>query len=189
MEASRPAPVPARQARRRLPARHLLALPTVAVTVGCFAVPLALVLVYSFGSVNLVSFNVEFGWTVANYQAFTSALYVHTLIRSLALSAGTTAACAVLGLALAYFISRQGRQAQRLLLAAVIVPFWTSFVVRTYAWVGLLQNGGPVDRLARAGRTGLAHRPAVYPCLDRDRHRVLLPTADGAADLRVAGAD
>jgi len=93
---------------------------------------------------------VEFGWTVANYQAFTSALYLHTLIRSLALSVGTTAACAVLGLALAYFISRQGRTAQRLLLAAVIVPFWISFVVRTYAWVGLLENDGPVDRLARA---------------------------------------
>jgi ABC-type spermidine/putrescine transport system permease subunit I len=150
VEASRPGPAPARQAHRRLPARHLLALPTVAVTVGCFAIPLALVLVYSFGSVNLVSFNVGFGWTVANYQAFTSALYLHTLIRSLALSVGTTAACAVLGLALAYFISRQGRQAQRLLLAAVIVPFWISFVVRTYAWVGLLQNDGPVDRLARA---------------------------------------
>jgi ABC-type spermidine/putrescine transport system permease subunit I len=139
----------ARFARRAGAARNLLALPTVLVTVGCFLVPLALILVYSFASENLVSFNVSFGWTTANYKAFTSSLYVHTLVRSLVLSIGTTLACAVLGLALAYFISRQSPRAQRVLLAAVIVPFWTSFIVRTYAWVDLLQNFGPLDGLAR----------------------------------------
>jgi ABC-type spermidine/putrescine transport system permease subunit I len=136
-------------ARRRSLTRHVLALPTFLVTVGCFVIPLALILVYSFASENLVSYNVFFGWTGANYKAFSSSLYVHTLVRSLILSIGTTLACAVLGLALAYFISRQGPRAQRILLAAVIVPFWTSFIVRTYAWVDLLQNFGPLDGLAR----------------------------------------
>jgi ABC-type spermidine/putrescine transport system permease subunit I len=131
-------------------ARHLLVLPTAVLTVACFVVPLALIAVYSFGSENLVTFDVFFGWTTANYRDFASSLYLHTLLRSILLSAGTTATCAVLGLALAYFISRQPVRTQRLLLGAVILPFWTSFIVRTYSWVDLLQNLGPIDRLARA---------------------------------------
>jgi spermidine/putrescine transport system permease protein len=121
--------------------------PTVLVTVVCFLVPLGLILVYSFGSENLISFNVDFGWTTANYRAFGTSLYLNTLVRSVALSVGTTAACGLLGLALAYFISRQGPLVQRLLLAAVIIPFWTSFIVRTYSWVDVLQNDGVLDNL------------------------------------------
>jgi ABC-type spermidine/putrescine transport system permease subunit I len=120
------------------------------VTIACFVVPLTLILVYSFASENLISFDVNFGWTTANFRAFGSSLYLSTLLRSVGLSVGTTAVCGVLGLSLAYFISRQSPRAQRLLLAAVIIPFWTSFIVRTYSWVDLLQNDGPIDRLARS---------------------------------------
>jgi ABC-type spermidine/putrescine transport system permease subunit I len=123
-------------------------LPTGIVTLACFVIPLGLILVYSFGTEDLISFNVYFGWTTANYTAFASSLYVDTLVRSVALSLGTTLVCAVLGLSLAYFISRQSPRMQRLILAAVIVPFWTSFIVRTYSWVDLLQNLGPIDSLA-----------------------------------------
>jgi ABC-type spermidine/putrescine transport system permease subunit I len=87
--------------------RHLLVLPTAVLTVVCFVIPLGLIAVYSLGSENLVTFNVFFGWTTANYRGFASSLYVHTLLRSLTLSVATTGACAILGLALAYFISRQ----------------------------------------------------------------------------------
>ena len=132
----------------RRSARHLLALPTGLVTLTCFLIPLGLILVYSFGTENLISFNVDFGWTTSNYRAFGSSLYLDTLLRSVALSVGTTIACAILGLTLAYFISRQGPRTQRLLLAAVIIPFWTSFIVRTYSWVDVLQNDGPLDNLA-----------------------------------------
>ena len=49
-----------------------------------------MILVYSFGSENLISFNVDFGWTTANYTAFGSSLYLDTLLRSVTLSLGTT---------------------------------------------------------------------------------------------------
>lgn len=110
-------------------------------------IPLGLIFVYSFGTENLITFNVDFGWTTANYSAFAQSLYLTTLLRSVALSLGTTVACGLLGLALAYFISRQGPRVQRLLLAAVIIPFWTSFIVRTYSWVDVLQNDGVLDNL------------------------------------------
>jgi spermidine/putrescine transport system permease protein len=133
--------------RRRM-LGHLLVVPTALWTVAFFLIPLVLITVFSFGTENLVTFNVDFGWTASNYAAFGSALYVSTLLRSLVLSLGTTAACALLGFPLAFFISRQAPRAQRVLLACVIVPFWTSFLVRTYSWVNLLQADGPADRLA-----------------------------------------
>src|SRR6185437_8561321 len=70
--------------------------------------------------------------------------------------------CAVLGFIFAYFISRQPPRAQKLLLVAVIVPFWTSFIVRTYAWVDLLQNLGPIDRLARFAHLTSGHLSILY---------------------------
>jgi spermidine/putrescine transport system permease protein len=148
------APPPAAPRRRRVDpgrlARFALLVPTLLITTICFIVPLGLIALYSFGSVNQVDFNVFFGWTTGNYRAFTSSLYLHTLARSVVLSVSTTLVCAVIGFTFAYFISRQSPKAQRLLLVAVIVPFWTSFIVRTYSWVDLLQNLGPIDRLARA---------------------------------------
>jgi spermidine/putrescine transport system permease protein len=150
------APPPAAPRRRRRPpapgglGRLALLLPTLVITALCFVIPLCLIAVYSFGTVNQVNFDVYFGWTTQNYRDFTSTLYLHTLARSVVLSVSTTLACAVLGFIFAYYISRQPPRVQRLLLVAVIVPFWTSFIVRTYAWVDLLQNLGPVDRFARA---------------------------------------
>ncbi len=142
--------------------RHLLVLPTAILTVVFFVAPLALIAVYSFGSVDPVSLDVFFGWTTNNYRAFDSTLYLHSLLRSIFLSVGATAICAVLGFSLAYFIARQPPRAQRLLLVAVIVPFWTSFIVRTYSWVDLLQNLGPIDRFAGAIGLTSGHLSILY---------------------------
>jgi spermidine/putrescine transport system permease protein len=56
----------------------------------------------------------------------------------------------LLGFPLAYFISRQPSRWQKLLLVLVIVPFWTSFIVRTYAIVNLIDNGGPLQHFLHA---------------------------------------
>ncbi len=85
------APPPAAPRRRPLDtgrvARLALLAPTLVITVVCFIMPLGLIAVYSFGSVNLVDFNVFFGWTTGNYRAFRSILYLDTLARSVVLSA------------------------------------------------------------------------------------------------------
>jgi ABC-type spermidine/putrescine transport system permease subunit I len=129
-------------------ARTILAIPTIGWVALFFAIPLAIVLVYSFATVNLVTFNTTFGWTWSNYSEVFQALYLGTLIRSVLLSLSATAGCLLLGFPLAYFISRQPVRAQRLLLLLVIIPFWTSFIVRTYAIENLLGPGGPIDHLA-----------------------------------------
>ena len=74
--------------------RFALLLPTILITVVCFVVPLGLIALYSFGSVDPVNFDVYFGWTTQNYRDFASTLYLHTLLRSVFLSVSTTLVCA-----------------------------------------------------------------------------------------------
>jgi ABC-type spermidine/putrescine transport system permease subunit I len=139
-------------ARIRSWARGLLVLPTLVWMLLFFAVPLGMVIVYSFASISLVTYNISFGWTLSNYRQIHDPLYFDTLTRSLFLSISATLGCLLLGFPLAYFISRQPRRAQRLLLVAVIIPFWSSFIVRTYAVVNLIDNGGPLQDLLHALR-------------------------------------
>ena len=130
--------------------RGALALPTVAYVVAFFIVPLVVIVVYSFARVSLVTFNISFDWNLDNYRRIHDPLYFDTLVRSVVLSVGATFGCLLLGFPLAYFISRQPRAWQRVLLVFVIVPFWTSFIVRTYATVNLLEEHGPLADLLRA---------------------------------------
>jgi ABC-type spermidine/putrescine transport system permease subunit I len=127
--------------------RQLLLLPTILAAFVFFLLPLGLVIVYSLGRVDLVTFDIRFGWTLDNYRGLADPLYLDTIERSILLSATATLGCLALGFPLAYFISRQTRAVQRVLLVLVIVPFWTSFVVRGYSIETLLQNGGPIDSL------------------------------------------
>jgi ABC-type spermidine/putrescine transport system permease subunit I len=130
--------------------RGALALPTAAYVVAFFIVPLVVIVVYSFARVSLVTFDISFDWNLDNYRQIHDPLYFDTLVRSVVLSVGATVGCLLLGFPLAYFISRQPRTWQRVLLVFVIVPFWTSFIVRTYATVNLLEEHGPLADLLRA---------------------------------------
>lgn len=144
-----PAGAPPTAARRPSRARRLvllnsLALPSFGWTLLFFLAPLALLTVFSFGQMNIITFEVEFGWTFENYTRIADSLYLNTIFRSFAMSAGATVACLVIGYPVAYAIARRAGRMQTLLLVAVMVPFWTSFVVRTYAWANLLANDGPI---------------------------------------------
>jgi spermidine/putrescine transport system permease protein len=130
--------------------RGALALPTAAYVVAFFVVPLVVIVVYSFARVSLVTFDISFDWNLDNYRRIHDPLYFDTLTRSVVLSVGATVGCLLLGFPLAYFISRQPRHWQRVLLVFVIVPFWTSFIVRTYSTVNLLEQHGPLADLLRA---------------------------------------
>jgi spermidine/putrescine transport system permease protein len=137
--------------------RHLLLLPTALVVLACFVVPLVLTGAYSLGTSDLVTFQTRFGLSLENYASLRQAVYLDAIVRSLVLSATATAVCVVIAIPLAFFIVEQRPRLQMLLLLAVIVPFWTSFLIRTYAWVNILQNGGPLESLLH--RLGLVHGP------------------------------
>lgn len=119
-------------------------LPNLLVGVALFGVPLALVLLYAFGTLDFQTLDVRWGWSI---NAVTTALeqpYVGTLLNSLSFAAATVMTCAVFGFAIALVIVRHHGWQRSALFILVIFPFWTSFVVRTYAWTNLLGRNGPV---------------------------------------------
>lgn len=73
---------------------------------------------------------------------FTDSLYVATYLSSVKMAAITTVLCALIGYPLAYCIARSRPEVRNLLLLGVILPFWTSLLLRVYAWIGILRNDG-----------------------------------------------
>ena len=111
--------------------------------VALFAVPSAVVLAYSFLSRGVYG-GIEAPWTAESYFRLADPLYLTILLRSFAMAAAATAICLVLAFPLAVFISRAGKR-KNLYLQLVLLPFWTSFLVRTYAWLFLLRDTGLIN--------------------------------------------
>ena len=85
---------------------------------------------------------------LSNYVFITEdALYVKTYLASLRYAAATTVLCLLIGYPFAYFMARAKPTVQPALLMLVMLPFWTSFLLRVYAWRGLLSDGGWVAEL------------------------------------------
>ncbi|WP_233493311.1 ABC transporter permease subunit [Ruegeria atlantica] len=77
-------------------------------------------------------------------------LYFDTYLNSLKISATSTFLCLLFGYPIAYAIVRSGPVAKPLLLFAIILPFWTSFLLRVYSWMGLLADQGTINNLLMA---------------------------------------
>ncbi len=83
------------------------------------------------------------GASLANYIFLLGdSLYISAYLNSLKVAALSTLLCLLLGYPLAYAIARSPHTIRPLLLLLVILPFWTSFLIRVYAWIGILQNNG-----------------------------------------------
>jgi len=81
--------------------------------------------------------------TFSNFAfLFEDSYYGIIYLSSLKMAAISTLLCLLLGYPMAYYIARQSAQRRQLLLLAVILPFWISFLLRVYAWIGLLNNKG-----------------------------------------------
>lgn len=78
---------------------------------------------------------------------FTDSLYLATYLNSVKIAGITTFFCVVIGYPMAYYIARSSPAVRNLLLLAVILPFWTSLLLRVYAWVGILRNDGLLNKL------------------------------------------
>jgi len=84
--------------------------------------------------------------TLENYQRLISdSLYARAYLSSILYAAGTTGLCLLLGYPMAYAIARAPKAWRVTLLMMVILPFWTSFLLRVYAWIGLLKGNGFIN--------------------------------------------
>jgi len=131
---------------RGLPAPVLLA-PAALWYVAFFLVPLGFVLVFSF--LTSADFGgIEFKFSLANYpQLVSSSIYLRVFFNTLVMAFSGTALCLLVGYPLAYFLATRAGRYKNLFLVMLIVPFWTSFLTRTYAWLILLSNSGPLSHL------------------------------------------
>ena len=122
--------------------------PARAVNLLLFLAPMAIVLAYSLLSRGIYG-GVERPFTFESYTRLIDPLYGGILLRSFWISGLSTLLCLVLGFPMALFIARSGAR-RNLYLSLVILPFWTSFLVRTYAWMFLLRDTGLINTILQS---------------------------------------
>ena len=103
--------------------------------------PMLLIIMYSFTEHG--NSIISFSFTLEHYKKFfTDPDFLLILWRSLVIAIKTTVICLFLGYPVAYFISRSKEQMQNMLVLLITIPMWINALVRTYAWIGLLSDGG-----------------------------------------------
>jgi spermidine/putrescine transport system permease protein len=108
--------------------------------------PLILVIGLSFLSRGTYG-QIEFKLNFTNYTRLFDPVYAKVLVFSLLVGLGTTIICLLVGYPLAYFIARAPSRQRSLLLFLILLPFWTNFIIRIYAWMTILRSGGLLDSL------------------------------------------
>ena len=147
--AQAPTSISASAGSQRIPGRAgwLLLAPLIAWSLAFVVAPAVIMLVYSFAHRGTLG-GVILGFTLENYAGVLDPVYMQIVIRSIVYAAITTALCLAMGYPVAYLIGRSGDKWRNALLMAVMVPFWTSFLIRTYAWVTILKSQGLFNSLA-----------------------------------------
>lgn len=106
---------------------------------------IGLVLFLPIGWLFYLSFTGPDGFTLEHYQRMSHGAYIKTFTTTFKIAFVVTGVCVLLGYPLAYLISQVSERMRPWLLACVLLPFWTSLLVRTYAWLVLLQRRGIIN--------------------------------------------
>ena len=166
-ESAIPAAAAPQRRRRFVPALAAYGgfLPAAVLLGGFFLVPLGIIVVYSFWQV--IDYNVVHHWTLDNYRYFFSvAAYVSTMWKTLLVSLVATALSLGLAFPFAYWLSRYvPRRLRAPLLVLVVVPFWTSYLLRVYSWLTILGEKGVLNRFLQW--LGVTHHPIGLFLYDR----------------------
>ena len=135
-----------RGVRARL-GRAIPFLPGSLLLVFLFLIPMAIMLVFSLWRTN-TDFNIVAEWNLNNYaRFFNQPTYLRTFAKTLLMGTAVTVAGIALALPFTYFLVRYvSRGVQRAVLLAVIVPFWTSYLLRVYAWQAILGETGALNQ-------------------------------------------
>ncbi|MGN0333768.1 MAG: ABC transporter permease [Lachnospiraceae bacterium] len=123
-----------------------LAVPYIVWAVMMLVLPMALIALYSITKPgnSIISFSI----TLEHYaKFFTDPDFLIILWRSIWIAVKTTIICLIIGYPAAYYISRSKERTQNLLVLCITIPMWINMLVRTYAWIGLLSEGGFIQRI------------------------------------------
>ena len=135
--------------------------PTLLIVVGMMVVPLVGIVVVSFWT--QTGFNIEATWTLDNYRVlFTpeGALYRILIVKSLWMSLTATAAVVLLAYPMAYFMAFRIERAKLIWIILLTVPFWTSYLLRIFAWKVILGFNGVINSGLKA--VGLIDKPLEF---------------------------
>lgn len=112
-----------------------------------FLIPLGIMLVYSFCQRSRYG-GVVWDFTINNYLKVSKPIYLKPVLRSFWVATVNTIICLLIGYPAAYYISsRPTVKVKNILLLLIILPLWTNFVVRTYAWMVILREGGVINTI------------------------------------------
>jgi spermidine/putrescine transport system permease protein len=131
--------------RERWVLRVLLS-PTLFWLIVFFMLPLVIIFIYSFLT-KRIPVGITWKLQLGNYTRFADMLYVRIFMRSFVIAGITTVICLLIGYPTAYWMAQKPQKAQNSLLLLLMIPFWTNFVVRTYAWKFIMFRAGPVNNL------------------------------------------
>ena len=135
-------------------------LPAMVIIVGLFLVPLALMFAFSFWSTN-ENLDIVPVWSLENYENFfKNPTYVRTLFKTMVIGAGVTVVCLVIAFVIAYFLARYvSRRWARVALLVIIVPFWSSYLLRVYSWQAILGEHGALNQVLMG--LGILREPSL----------------------------
>ena len=136
-----------------------LALPYIVWAVMMLVLPMALIALYSV--MEQGNSIISFSFTLEHYMKFfTDRDFLLILWRSLMIAVKTTIICLLLGYPAAYFIARSREKVQNALILCITLPMWINMLVRTYAWIGMLSEGGLIQKILQF--IGLGNTELLY---------------------------
>ena len=136
-----------------------LAIPYIVWAELMLVLPMGLIAMYSF--MEQGNSIISFSFTLEHYvKFFTDKDFLLILWRSILIAVKTTVICLLLGYPAAYFIARSNEKMQNILILCVTIPMWINMLVRTYAWIGLLSEGGLIQRILSL--IGLGNTELLY---------------------------
>ena len=125
-----------------------LAIPYIVWMVLMLVLPVALIAMYSVTTHG--NSIISFSFTLEHYKKFfIDSDFLLVLGRSLMIAFKTTVICLLVGYPAAYFIARSSEKMQNILIMAITIPTWINMLVRTYAWIGLLSEGGIIQQILK----------------------------------------
>lgn len=124
--------------------KSLLAMPYLLWTVLFTIVPLFIIFIFSINDSSSIG-QISFNFTISKYKQFFEPIYIDVFFRSIKLSLYSTIACLIIGYPVAYIIANRGVKVRNFLILFIILPQWTNFLLRTYAWMSILKDNGPIN--------------------------------------------
>jgi spermidine/putrescine transport system permease protein len=127
---------------------NLLAAPAVTWLVAFMVAPCVLILIYAFFERGLFG-GIDFNFTLDNFKRVVDPLYAKIFLNSARIALTTTIIAILIAYPAAYAIARAPQRWQPILLFFAVLPFWSNYLIRTYAWIVLLNREGLLNNLLR----------------------------------------